>query len=106
MRFYHVLCPEVQPTQPTTAFLPFQQVEHPCRFRRIASSALNPVRPVPIIRTFIAPDFDVSLDWRVGVLDQPRCSVTKVLAIAALFPVAIDAPPTSFAWVSKPRPPV
>ena len=36
-------------------------------------------------RTLIALGFDVSLDRRVGILDQPRCSVTKVLAIASLF---------------------
>jgi hypothetical protein len=40
------------------------------------------------------------LDGCVGVLDQPRRSVTKVQAFPFALPVAFDAPPTGLAWVA------
>ena len=46
----------------------------------------------------------MACNGRVGVLDQPRCSITKVQTLAFTFPVALDAPSASFARMAEARP--
>jgi hypothetical protein len=84
---HHVLCRETQSTMSTTSLLLFQQPCYPQWSGWFSAKAFPPVQPVAIVGAFVSPDFDVSGDGHIGVVDQRTCPVAEARAGALALPV-------------------
>ena len=104
MNLHHVLCRERQSTFFTFALLPFQEFDHPQRFKRVPHQPFGPVNPIPIEGTFRTDHFGVSSNSGLLILVKIVCAIAETDPPLVFTPVAAVAPTRPFARMAEGRP--
>ena len=104
MHFQHVVCRKGQTALIAFAALPFQEFDHPHRFKGVFAQSGRPVGPVIIKNAFGANDFDVPFDCHHFVRSEGMGSIIEIDFVFEARPITSINPAYGASGMAEGRP--